>query len=69
MRRGDYRPDPLVARLAAVLDDPENRICGFHINTFNQVESTERWRRDVLETHQWRGGTAGAEEDDEDTAS
>jgi methylenetetrahydrofolate reductase (NADPH) len=69
MRRGDFRPDPLVARLAAVLDDPGNRVRGFHINTFNQVESTERWRRDVLETHQWRGGTAGAEEHDEDAAS
>ena len=36
MRRGDYRPDPLVARLAPVLDDSRNRICGFQAGAEQQ---------------------------------
>jgi methylenetetrahydrofolate reductase (NADPH) len=48
LRPGRYAPDELVARLAPYLDDPYYNIGGLHINTFNQVESTERWRQQVL---------------------
>jgi methylenetetrahydrofolate reductase (NADPH) len=52
LRPGRYAPDKLVARLAPYLDDPHYNIGGLHINTFNQVESTETWRQQVLK----RGG-------------
>jgi methylenetetrahydrofolate reductase (NADPH) len=45
MRRGSYRPDALLAGLAAPRVAP---IAGLHINTFNQIRSTERWRRRAL---------------------
>jgi len=48
LRPGHYAPDDLVARLAPYLDDPHYNIGGLHINTFNQVESTEKWRQQVL---------------------
>jgi methylenetetrahydrofolate reductase (NADPH) len=49
LRPGPYAPDTLVARLAPYLDDPYYNIGGLHINTFNQVESTETWRQLVLQ--------------------
>ena len=57
MRRGSYRPDAVLAGLASM--DPR-RIRGLHINTFNQVRSTERWRRRTLETY--RSGSQGEED-------
>jgi methylenetetrahydrofolate reductase (NADPH) len=48
LRPGRYAPDRLVARLAPYLDDPHYNIGGLHINTFNQMESTEEWRQQVL---------------------
>lgn len=45
IRPGGFDPDPLLAGLAPGLDDPERKIAGFHIFTFNDVEDTERWRR------------------------
>lgn len=44
-----YSPDPLVTGLARTLADPTARIAGFHIYTFNEIESTERWRKAALE--------------------
>jgi methylenetetrahydrofolate reductase (NADPH) len=45
MRRGSYRPDPVLAGLA-----PEaEAFRGIHLNTFNQVRNTERWRRRALD--------------------
>jgi methylenetetrahydrofolate reductase (NADPH) len=43
-----YRPDRLVESLARSLADPALDIRGLHLNTFNQIESTERWRKDML---------------------
>ena len=48
VRRGGYRPDGFLATLSPLLEEGSTDVAGFHINTFNQVESTERWRRDVL---------------------
>jgi methylenetetrahydrofolate reductase (NADPH) len=43
-----YDPTELVTRLADVLRDPALAVAGFHLNTFNQIESTEEWRLSML---------------------
>lgn len=43
-----FTPEALIHGLASVLDEAEPGMAGFHINTFNQVESTEVWRREQL---------------------
>jgi methylenetetrahydrofolate reductase (NADPH) len=48
VRRGSYRPDRLLAGLAPSLSHGQPTVAGFHLNTFNQVRSTERWRRRTL---------------------
>jgi methylenetetrahydrofolate reductase (NADPH) len=54
MRRGSYRPDALLAGLASL---EAGEVRGLHINTFNQVRTTERWRRRTLEAY--RSGSEG----------
>jgi methylenetetrahydrofolate reductase (NADPH) len=44
-----FNPDGLVRDLAPVAADADARVAGFHIYTFNEVERTERWRRQTLE--------------------
>lgn len=51
---GGYSPTRLVGRLRSSLADPRSDIEGLHIYTFNEVERTEAWRREMLE----RFGTA-----------
>lgn len=46
--RGMYNPTALAAGMAEVAGDPRARVAGFHINTFNQVDSTVRWQRQAL---------------------
>jgi methylenetetrahydrofolate reductase (NADPH) len=46
--RGRYGPGSLIERLTPQLGDPGNRIAGFHVYTFNEVATTERWRRETL---------------------
>jgi len=46
---GGYTPDELLDRLGATLVDPVADIEGVHIYTFNQCETTERWRQSYLE--------------------
>lgn len=48
MLHGSYSPERLVEDLSPYVGDPKYGIRGFHINTFNQVENTERWRRALL---------------------
>jgi methylenetetrahydrofolate reductase (NADPH) len=68
MRRGGYKPDAFVAKVAPFIDNTEYEIRGFHVYTFNQVESTERWRRDLV--HAYRRATRPiAERKEHDTAS
>jgi methylenetetrahydrofolate reductase (NADPH) len=43
-----FKPDPLVRGLAPTLADPAANVAGFHMYTFNEVERTERWRRNAL---------------------
>lgn len=46
---GGYTPDGLVADLAPQLNDPWSNLRGFHVYTFNELESTEAWRQSMLE--------------------
>jgi methylenetetrahydrofolate reductase (NADH) len=48
VRRGGYRPDTFMAGVSLHLEQDAANVAGFHINTFNQVESTERWRRGLI---------------------
>jgi methylenetetrahydrofolate reductase (NADH) len=43
-----FKPDPLIRGLRPTLADPAMHVAGFHMYTFNEVERTERWRRDSL---------------------
>lgn len=43
-----FTPDALVNGIVDMLDDANPGIAGLHINTFNQIESTEAWRRQWL---------------------
>jgi methylenetetrahydrofolate reductase (NADPH) len=43
-----YRPERLVERLGPVLADPDLRVAGLHLFTFNEVERAERWRASVV---------------------
>jgi methylenetetrahydrofolate reductase (NADPH) len=44
-----FTPDPLIRGLAPVYADPAALIGGFHVYTFNELERTERWRRQMIE--------------------
>ena len=44
--RGGFSPDALVDGLGSVLDG--EKVAGFHVFTFNDVDDTERWRRQRL---------------------
>src|SRR4051794_13342149 len=44
-----YSPTRLLEDLAGTIADPDARIAGLHIYTFNELEQTERWRRQLLE--------------------
>ena len=44
--RGGFSPDPLVDGLGPVLDG--EKVAVFHVFTFNDVEDTERWRRERI---------------------
>ena len=47
-KSGGYSPDRLVRELAPYVGDRDYNIIGFHVYTFNQIESTEKWRRRML---------------------
>ena len=49
VKPGGYSPDDLIVGLAPLLADPLANIAGLHVYTFNAVDSTERWRHDMLE--------------------
>ena len=48
LRPGGFSPDRLLAGLAPALADPEQKIAGFHIFTFNDLADTEAWRQRKL---------------------
>jgi methylenetetrahydrofolate reductase (NADPH) len=46
--RGRYGPGSLIQSLGPQLADPRSRIVGFHVYTFNELATTERWRLEAL---------------------
>jgi methylenetetrahydrofolate reductase (NADPH) len=48
LKPGGYSPDELVKTLDPYVGDRDYNIAGFHIYTFNQVQSTEKWRQQIL---------------------
>jgi methylenetetrahydrofolate reductase (NADPH) len=46
---GGFSPDRLIEGLKPGFADPESNIRGLHIYTFNEVQTTEAWRREMLE--------------------
>lgn len=48
IKPGGYSPEDLLEGLAPVVEDPAAAIVGVHIYTFNQCETTERWRQEYL---------------------
>ena len=47
-RPGGYEPGRFAGALLPDIALPERRIAGLHIYTFNEIEPTERWRREML---------------------
>ncbi len=45
-----YKPDDLVLELARYQADPVANIVGYHLFCFNQIETTERWRQQSIES-------------------
>lgn len=50
VRPGGYAPEELLEGLVPALSYSGISIVGLHIYTFNQCKTTERWRREYLET-------------------
>jgi len=46
---GGYSPERLIRGLKPGFVDPDSNIQGLHIYTFNELEMTEAWRREMLE--------------------
>jgi methylenetetrahydrofolate reductase (NADPH) len=44
-----FKPDKLLRDLTPVVTDPAANVPGFHLYTFNEVATTERWRRRTLD--------------------
>lgn len=45
---GAFTGERFLERCAGTLGEPESLVEGLHVYTFNQVEETERWRRDWI---------------------
>ena len=43
-----YRPERLLERLAPHLARPDNGVAGLHLFTFNELDRSDRWRRETL---------------------
>jgi methylenetetrahydrofolate reductase (NADPH) len=43
-----FKPDALLEQLGPYVADPTANVAGFHLYTFNELEGTERWRRQTL---------------------
>jgi methylenetetrahydrofolate reductase (NADPH) len=56
---GFYKPTAFVEALAPLVADPAARVTGLHLYTFNAVEATEGWRKEMLATLGTIGGAIG----------
>jgi methylenetetrahydrofolate reductase (NADPH) len=43
-----FKPSKLVEQLTPVVTNPDRGVAGFHLYTFNEVATTERWRQRTL---------------------
>jgi methylenetetrahydrofolate reductase (NADH) len=43
-----YRPERLLDRLAPHLGQPDDRVAGLHVFTFDEIERAERWRHETI---------------------
>jgi len=50
MRSSTYQPDELVMQIARYQAMPETNVAGYHLFCFNQVEGTENWRNEAIES-------------------
>lgn len=48
MAPGGFTGERFLSQCAPTLGDPEARVEGLHLYTFNQVAETETWRRDLM---------------------
>ncbi len=63
LRGGSYRPDGFLAGLAPLVGGRED-VLGLHLNTFNQVETTARWRREALRAYGYAPSAGALPEED-----
>jgi len=47
-RPGGYDPGRFVSALWSDISQPDRRVAGLHVFTFNEIEPTERWRQELL---------------------
>jgi methylenetetrahydrofolate reductase (NADPH) len=47
-RPGGYEPGRFLGALIDGIAPPDRRVAGLHVFTFNEIEPTERWRREML---------------------
>lgn len=45
---GGFRPERFLRELTPLLERPDKPVAGVHLFTFNQVASTEQWRRETM---------------------
>ena len=48
LQPGGYAPDRFATGLMPELARPEMKVAGIHVFTFNEIEPTEQWRRQML---------------------
>lgn len=48
VRPGGYSPERFVTALMPELAQPDRKVAGLHVFTFNEIEPTERWRQEML---------------------
>ncbi len=48
-RPGGYEPGRFVTAMLPAMSSPALRVAGLHVFTFNEIEPTERWRREMLQ--------------------
>lgn len=49
MKSSMYKPDQLILDFASYQAMPDINVAGYHLFCFNQVESTENWRKEAIE--------------------
>jgi methylenetetrahydrofolate reductase (NADPH) len=55
---GGYNPDKIIKGLAPHFGQPDNRLAGFHVFTFNDLDPTEAWRQQSLRRHHLPAGSS-----------